>query len=376
MRIALFGPVHPFRGGIAHYTTLLNRTLLEEGHTVLLVSFRRMYPRWLFPGESDRDPSATPLQAANPHYWIDSLNPFTWLTTFARLRHFQPDLIVLSWWTPFFAPLWYTLALLNRLFLRRELVILCHNVLPHEENGTDRLLARSVLGWADRIVVQSEREKSRLLGLLPAADVGIAPHPVYDMWAEGRIPQAEARARLGLPTDLPVLLFFGIVRKYKGLDKLLDALPQVQTAIGDVLLVIAGEFWDEQALYEQKIRALGLEKSVRIDSRYIPDEEVALYFSAADLLVAPYTSVTGSGVIQMAAGFGTPVVTTASFDPADHHPASRRVTVGDAGELVGAVVGALANSGTGESVGQSATDSPASQASWRRLVRSLIGKEI
>lgn len=376
MRVALFGPVYPFRGGIAHYTTLLNRTLLDEGHTVLLVSFRRMYPRWLFPGESDRDPSATPLQAANPHFWIDSLNPLTWLATFARLRNFQPDLILFPWWTPFFAPLWYTLALLNRLFLRRELAILCHNVLPHEENPVDRLLARSVLGWADRLVVQSEREKSRLLELLPAADVGIAPHPVYDMWAEGRISQAEARARLNLPPDLPLLLFFGIVRQYKGLDALLEALPHILAAAGDVLLVIAGEFWDERALYEQQIRGLGIEKSVRIDSRYIPDEEVALYFSAADLLVAPYRSVTGSGVIQMAAGFGVPVVTTAAYNPAAHHPASRRVEIGDVPQLAGAVVDALAAISAGEWVGQPATDSGESQASWRRLVRTLIGKEI
>lgn len=376
MRVALFGPVHPFRGGIAHYTILLNRTLLEESHTVLLVSFRRMYPRWLFPGESDRDPSAKPLQAANPHYWIDSLNPFTWLTTFARLRHFQPDLILFSWWTPFFAPLWYTLALLNRLFLGRELAILCHNVLPHEENPVDRLLARAVLGWADRIVVQSEREKSRLLELLPAADVGIAPHPVYDMWTEARISQAEARARLGLPTNLPLLLFFGIVRQYKGLDLLLEALPHIQEATGVVLLVIAGEFWDERALYEQQMRGLGIEKSVRIDSRYIPDEEVALYFSAADLLVAPYRSVTGSGVIQMAAGFGVPVVTTAAYDPAAHHPASRRVEIGDVGQIAGAVVDALADIGACKWTGQPVTDRGESKASWRHLVRTLIGKEI
>lgn len=375
MRVALFGPVHPFRGGIAHYTTLLNRTLLDEGHTVLLVSFRRMYPGWLFPGESDRDPSATPLQAANPHFWIDSLNPLTWLTTFARLRNFQPDRIVISWWTPFFAPLWYTLALLNRLFLRRELVVLCHNVLPHEESRVDRLLARTVLCWADRIVVQSEREQSRLLQLLPAADVGIAPHPVYDMWAEGRILQTEARARLNLPPDLPVLLFFGIVRQYKGLDSLLEALPHIQSATGDLLLVIAGEFWDERSAYEQQIRALGMEKSVRIDSRYIPDEEVALYFSAADLLIAPYRSVTGSGVIQMAAGFGVPVVTTAAFDPAAHHPASRRVAVGDGPQLAGAVVDALSAIGAGEGGAQPAPNRGESQASWRHLARTLIGKE-
>jgi len=372
MRIALFGPVHPFRGGIAHYTTLLNRTLREEGHTVLLVSFSRMYPRWLFPGASDRDPSATPLQASDPRYWVDSLNPLTWLTTFVRLRRFQPDLIVLSWWTPFFAPLWYTLALLNRLFLRREIVILCHNVLPHEEGRFSRLIARHVLGWADRLVVQSEGEKSRLSGILPEADVRIAPHPVYDMWAERRVPQAEARAHLGLPEAMPILLFFGIIRQYKGLDNLLDALPSVQAAVGDLLLLIAGEFWEDRERYARKIHQLGLDNAVRIDNRYIPDDEVALYFSAADLLVAPYTSVTGSGVIQMAAGFGLPVVTTAPFDPALHHPASRQIGIDDLYLLASTIVEAMSVIRADGLIEQSAATGSGSQAGWRRLMQTLI----
>ncbi|MBI3958331.1 MAG: glycosyltransferase [Chloroflexi bacterium] len=376
MRVALFGPVHPFRGGIAHYTTLLNRTLLEEGHTVLLVSFSRMYPRWLFPGASDRDPSTTPLHASDPNYWIDSLNPFTWLTTFARLRRFQPDVIVFSWWTPFFVPLWYTLALLNQLFLRRELAILCHNVLPHEDGWVDRLLARGVLGWADRLVVQSEREKCRLLALLPGADVVVVPHPVYDMWADRRIPQTEARARLGLPIGIPIFLFFGIIRQYKGLDTLLDALPHMQTAIGDLLLLIAGEFWDDKEVYAQKIRRLGLEKTVRIDDHYIPDEEVALYFSAADLLVAPYLSVTGSGVIQMAAGFGVPVVTTAAFDPAAHHPASHWLNTNDPRQIAVTTVEVLSAIHIGKQTGDAEDNGADPQASWRCLVHALVGKEI
>lgn len=373
MRVALFGPVYPFRGGIAHYTTRLQRELLAEGHSLLLVSFRRQYPGWLFPGQSDRDPSATPLRPVEPHYWIDSLNPFTWLTTFRRVRRFGPELLIVPWWTPFFAPLWLSLALLNRLFLGCRLAILCHNVLPHEEGPVDRLLARAVLGWADRLVVQSEQERLRLLGLLPAGDVRVAPHPVYDMWAEARIPQAEARSRLGLPGAGRLLLCFGIVRPYKGVHALLEALPAIHAATGDVRLLIAGEFWEEKVPYEQAISRLGIGATVRIDDRYIPDEEAALYFSAADLLVAPYRSVTGSGVIEVAAGFGLPVVTTAAFDPARHHPASRQVAAGAPDALVEGVVVALAELAAEQA---DAVKPLAGEANgWPALLRALLDRE-
>lgn len=373
MRVALFGPVYPFRGGIAHYTTRLQRELLAAGHSLLLVSFRRQYPARLFPGQSDRDPSAAPLRPVEPRYWIDSLNPFTWLTTFHRVRQFGPDLLIFPWWTPFFAPLWLSLALLNRLFLGCRLAVLCHNVLPHEESRVDRLLAWAVLGRADRLVVQSGQERQRLLELLPGGDVRVAPHPVYDMWAGARISQAEARQRLGLSPAGRLLLCFGIVRAYKGIDALLEALPAIQSQTGGVHLLIAGEFWEEKGPYEQAIRRLGIEDFVRIDDRYIPDEEAALYFSAADLLVAPYRSVTGSGVIEVAAGFGVAVVTTAAFDATRHHPASRQVAAGDPDALVEGVVGALAELAAGQA--DAAQPQGGEASGWPALLRALLDRE-
>lgn len=311
MRFVLVGPVYPYRGGIAHYTTLLHQALGASGHEVLLVSFRRQYPRWLFPGASDRDPSRRPLNAAGACFWLDSLNPFTWLTTFFRMRRYHPQVLVLQWWTSFWAPVWFTLALLNRLWLRAPLVFLCHNVLPHDAHPWERWLARLTLGRGGRFIVQSEQERQRLCEILPQAAVDVVPHPVYAMFAGQRIDQAEARQRLNLPEQAPVLLFFGIVRPYKGLADLVEALPMVRETAPDIRLVVAGEFWEDKATYLARLRQLQLDDIVQIDDRYIPNEEVGLYFSAADALVAPYRMQTGSGVTELARGFDLPVITLA-----------------------------------------------------------------
>jgi glycosyltransferase involved in cell wall biosynthesis len=337
-RLALIGPVYPFRGGIAHYTTLLHRTLRERGHEVLLVSFSRQYPRWLFPGRSDRDPSQTPLRVEEAGYWIDSLNPLTWLSAFLRVRRYRPDMIVLQWWTTFWAPVWSVLGALNHLLLRRPVLAVCHNVLPHEVRWWDLWLARMALRWSTRFIVQSAEEQHQLQELLPDAEATIFPLPVFDMFSDGRLPREEARGRLGLPTNVPVLLFFGIVREYKGLGDLLLALPDIQVQLGDVILLVAGEFWEEKQVYTDAIEELGIGGSVVIDDRYIPNEEIALYFSAADVLVAPYRRVTGSAVTKMAASFGLPVVTTWAGGEGRGARGDELVAPGDAKALADAVV--------------------------------------
>lgn len=313
MKVVLVGPVYPYRGGIAHYTTMLYRAFLERGHNVLMISFKRQYPRWLYPGRSDRDPSKQPLVVEDAKYWIDSLNPFTWLATFWRIWHYKPDAIILQWWTTFWAPVWFTIGVLNRLWLRKPLFYICHNVLPHETRRWDTLLTKVVLCWGSNFIVQSPQEKHRLLSLLPHAQVNIIPHPVYDMFAHQKIAKEEARKRLGLPTDVPILLFFGIVREYKGLRDILAAIPEIRKQLGKVMLLIAGEFWDNKQHYLEIISQTGIEDSVVIEDRYIPNEEIGLYFSAADALIVPYRQLTGSGVVQLARGFRTPVIFAGAF---------------------------------------------------------------
>jgi glycosyltransferase involved in cell wall biosynthesis len=310
VRSVLVGPVYPYRGGIAHYTTMLCRALRERGNHVLLVSFKRQYPQWLFPGRSDKDPSKQPLKVEDVQYWIDSLNPFTWLATFWRIHRYRPDAIVLQWWATFWAPVWSVLGVLNRIFLQKPLIYICHNVLPHEVRWWDSLLAKVALRWGTRFIVQSAEEERQLLSLLSRAQTVVVPLPIFDVFANRRVTKVEARARLGLPLDVPVLLFFGIVREYKGLQDLLAALPGVRGRLGKVLLLVAGEFWEDKRPYQEMIEQLAIDDSVIIDDRYIPNEEVPVYFSAADVLVAPYRRVTGSAAVQMARGFGVPVVTT------------------------------------------------------------------
>jgi glycosyltransferase involved in cell wall biosynthesis len=310
VKLVLVGPVYPYRGGIAHYTTMLHQALRTRGHKLLLVSFKRQYPQWLFPGQSDKDPSNKPLKVQDARYWIDYLNPITWLMTFWRIRRYRPDMLILQWWTTFWAPAWFVIELLNRFFLQRPLTIICHNVLPHELHWWDSLLTRAVLQWGDRFVVQSAEEKRQLLSLVPGAKTAIIPLPVFDMFANQRISQKESRKRLGLPMDVPVLLFFGIVREYKGLKDLLASLPKVRMQLGKVILIVAGEFWEDKRPYLEMIERMRIRDSVIVEDRYILNEELPLYFSAADVLVAPYRRVTGSAVLQMARGFGIPVVTT------------------------------------------------------------------
>jgi glycosyltransferase involved in cell wall biosynthesis len=341
MRVALIGPVYPYRGGIAHYTTMLHRALCEREHEVLLVSFKRQYPKWLFPGQSDQDPSKRPLKAKEAKYWIDSLNPLTWLIAFRRIRLYRPDVIILQWWTTFWAPAWFVFGLLNRLFLRESLIYICHNVLPHETKFWDSRLVRLVLAWGTHFTVQSTSERERLVAMLPRANVVVSPLPVFDMFADGKISKAEARRQLGMPIDVPILLFFGIVREYKGLKDVLRALPVIQGRQGKVLLLVAGEFWEDKQPYLKIVEQLDIGGSVIIEDRYIPNEQVPLYFSAADILVAPYRRVTGSAAIQMAFGFECPVVATAIdglMDLGHEHNDLMLVPPADSDALAAAIV--------------------------------------
>jgi D-inositol-3-phosphate glycosyltransferase len=306
VKVALIGPVYPYRGGIAHYTTLLAQALRSHGHEVLLVSFRRQYPQWLYPGKSDRDPSQQAMQI-EAEFSLDPLSPSSWGQTRRRIAEFGPQQVVINWWTTFWGPAFASLAG----WLRKDgltVTFLIHNVMPHEAKPWDRWITRWALRSGSFYIVQTEGEKERLRDLLPQARVVLTPHPIYDMFTAQRMDPAAARARLGLPAEGYVVLFFGIVRRYKGLGVLLQAMARPELSTMQPVLLIAGEFWEDKSRYLELAHALGLSTQVRIEDRYIPNEEVPLFFSAANLLVAPYTGGTQSGAVKMAMGFGLPCV--------------------------------------------------------------------
>lgn len=305
VKIAVVGPVYPFRGGIAHYTTLLAAHLSAQ-HETRLYSFEQMYPQWLYPGRSQIDPSERPLAAVEARRWLIPYWPFSWQRTTRDWSVWQPERVIIQWWVPFMAPMTaWLLSQARRLGIHSTLI--CHNVLPHEEKAIDARLIRFALGRADQLVTHGQPDRERALKLLPHAQVKVAALPSYAGLRAGDWTHDRARAELSL--TCPTLLFFGFVRPYKGLLDLLDALPAVLAEI-DVELLVVGEIWGDAALYRERVLALGLTERVRFVDRYVSNEEAALYFAAADLAVLPYRDATGSAVLQLAFGLGVPVVAT------------------------------------------------------------------
>lgn len=309
MRIALIGPIYPYRGGIAHYTAELHQALREHNHEVLMISFKRQYPKWLYPGRSDKDPSEKAFAVKDAHYWIDSINPITWLTTLRRIQQYKPDLLVVQWWTTFWAPCFLALLYLyRRLSPHSTILNLCHNVLPHEGHWWDFALAKAVLSLPTHHIVHSLEDKRRLLSLVPNARVYVVEFPPYNNFASLRCERSRARGLLGLDQECFVLLFFGFVRPYKGLEYLIRALHHAVGQVKCLHLLIVGEFWEDRHKYIKLIEELGLTSRVTIIDRYVRNEEIGVYFGAADAVVLPYLETSQSAVVQIAFAMGVPVI--------------------------------------------------------------------
>jgi glycosyltransferase involved in cell wall biosynthesis len=309
MRIAIVGPVYPLRGGISHSNTLLCENLVKR-HTVLPFSFRRLYPSFLFPGKSQLYEGTRKL-AFKTDFCIDSINPITWLTTIYRIRKFRPKLLILQWWTPFLTPVSYALLSLIRLTSDIKIVIICANVTQHENkigSMADKMLTLSVFRIADYFITLAEGDLRKLKQWYPEAKAKVLIEPTFDsVFNLGSVTKEQARKRLKLRER--TILFFGFVRDYKGLGYLLEAMPAIRRHC-DVDLVIAGEFWGDKQKYLDQIARLKIQSSVKMVDSYIPDEEVAPYFHAADLVILPYTDASQSGIIQIAIGALTPVIST------------------------------------------------------------------
>ena len=306
MKIAIIGTAYPLRGGIAHYNAIL-ASHLKQRHTVDVITFKRQYPKLFFPGTSQKE-TGDPGIPIHSRQLVDSINPFNWIRTGLTVRRERPDLIIFKYWLPFFGACFGTIAVIARWGTRTKVLYICDNVIPHEHRPGDRFLTRFALKRGDAFVVQSDQVERDLLSLLPRARCRKVPHPVYEIFGK-TIPKAEARAKLGIPVDKPVILFFGYIRPYKGLMTLLDALPHVPASL-DITTLIVGEFYEDPAPYRDRIAALGLGGRLKLAAEYVPNEEVSMYFSAADLLVLPYRSATQSGIIQIAYNFDRPVIAT------------------------------------------------------------------
>jgi glycosyltransferase involved in cell wall biosynthesis len=295
MRISIIGPAYPLRGGIAHHVYWLRRELATRSHETQVISFRKLYPRIFFPGTTEIDRSGLALDA-HAIQVLSPLNPLTWFRSIRLVRDFSPDAVVFQWWQPFFGPLVGTLA---RSFRRTRIrcIIECHNVFPHEGSILDRALIRFALSAADHLITHSARDRELLLSVLPGTQVTVTPLPVIEEFSGGGTAPRNGRT----------LMFFGKIRKYKGLEVLLAAMPKVLVRM-DCSLIIAGEFYDSVRRYQQLIQEYGIEERVQIDNRYVPNEEVPRIFREADVLILPYVGASQSGVARIALSNGLPVI--------------------------------------------------------------------
>jgi glycosyltransferase involved in cell wall biosynthesis len=301
------GPLAPWRGGLAQYLALMGEALAERAE-VQGVTFTRQYPGFLFPGTSQFDPQA-PRPGFPVASLIDSIGPWTWRRAASHLERFAPAAVILKWWMPFFGPAFASaVGPLRRHGTR--VVLVCDNLVPHERRPLDGAFTQWMLRNSDGYLVMSDAVERDLDTLKPGAVRRRVHHPLYAQFDRGRYDRATARRTLGYREDEEVALFFGYVRRYKGLDTLLEAWPAVRAARPQARLLVAGEFYEDAAPYRESAGRAGGEPGVRLLERYLPDDEVEAAFKAADVVVLPYRSATQSGVTAVAYALGVPVITT------------------------------------------------------------------
>lgn len=309
-RITFIGPAYPYRGGIATIIETLALVFRSRGAEADIKTFTVQYPSLLFPGQSQYR-GGEPPEGLRIERCISTVNPLNWLIMGRRIKKEAPDFVLLKYWTPFMAPCFGAIARIARRNRKTKFLVQLDNVIPHEKRWFDTILTRWFTGSMDGFIYMSEqvgRDLSRFDTSKPRL---YSPHPMFTHFGE-KLSKLEACVRLGLNPEAGYVMFFGLVRDYKGLDMLLEAwsiMKKNGTAYGR-RLIVAGEFYSDAAGYREQIERLGLSDDVILHDRFIPDDDVKIYFSLADLLVLPYRSATQSGVTQIAYHFEVPMVVT------------------------------------------------------------------
>lgn len=310
MKITILGPAHPYRGGLASIMEIMARTFQRRGDEVDIKTFTLQYPSLLFPGESQTVATPPPADLRICRC-VNTMNPLNWVRVGRRIRRERPDFVLMKYWTPFMAPCFGTIARIARGNGHTKVLCQIDNVEPHEHHLTDKPFNRYYLHSVDGFVYMSEQVHSELRAYSDAPAL-FSPHPLFENFGE-RVERSEACVRLGLDPANRYVLFFGLIRDYKGLDLLLDAWAQLRRAgrTEGRRLIVAGEFYTAREPYLNRIADNGLQDEVLLHDRFIPDDDVKYYFSAADFVVQPYKTATQSGVTQIAYQFCVPMVVTA-----------------------------------------------------------------
>lgn len=306
--MVLIGPAYPYRGGNALFVMHLFR-LLQPHFDVTLINYSLLYPKCLFPGTTQYDRSEK-ADAVPNHRWINSVNPWTWWRTARRLNRWNPDLIVLDWWNPFFGPCHFGIALFLRAALKKRILVITENVISHEGRWIDRFLTAIGLRHASAFLCLSQTVESDLQRIRRHRKVYRSELPIYDIYEKQHSDTTPVRQSLGISPTAKVILFFGYIRAYKGLDVLIRAFARVRKRLEDTVLLIVGESYEPIERYRSLIRDNGLESSTFLVDRFVANEEVASYYETSDVVVLPYREATQSGILNIAYGCLKPVIVT------------------------------------------------------------------
>ena len=303
MKITILSTAYPLRGGIAHFNGLLFNEL-SKNHQVDVVTFKRQYPSFLFPGKSQIESGDT-VEKIETRVLVDSINPFNWINVGRKIRREAPDLLIFKYWLPFFAPCFGKISRIAKQNKKTKVLVICDNIIPHERKPGDIAFTKYFFKAADYFVLLSEKVKTDLLKVKSDASYKVLPHPVYSNFGEA-VGKNEARIFLNLK-DEKLILFFGFIRDYKGLDVLFETM-KILKKNNDIKLIVAGEYYSNEEKYKKLINDLDIKDSLYLFTDFIPTSEVKYYFSAADAVVLPYKDATQSGIVQIAMNFRKPVI--------------------------------------------------------------------
>ena len=307
-KIVIIGPAFPLRGGLASFNERLAKELNLNNYHVIIYTFSLQYPSFLFPGTTQFS-SGNPPQNLEIRVLINSINPLNWIKVGLNLKKLKPELLIVRYWLPFMGPALGTIIRIAKRNNYTKAICIADNILPHEKRIGDAAFTNYFIKPIDAFVTMSEKvlnDLNMLGNKKPAIQI---PHPLYDNFGN-KVNQSDARNYLKLPIDSKIILFFGFIRHYKGLDILIEAMADKRIKTNAIKLLVAGEFYQDSKPYLELIKKLELTASVILHTSFISDDEVKYYCCAADVIVQPYRNATQSGVTPLAYHFDKPMIVT------------------------------------------------------------------
>lgn len=308
--VVIIGPAHPLRGGLATFNERLARQFKQQGFDTKIFTFSLQYPGFFFPGTTQYSDAPAPADL-DIKVCINSVLPTNWLKVGMELKELKPDFIVVRYWLPVMGPCLGTILRIVKQNKHTKIVCIADNIIPHEKRKGDHLFTKYFIKPVDAFIVMSEKVKSDLKQFDNTKPVQLIQHPLYDNFGE-KINKELARKNIGIEGEEKIILFFGFIRKYKGLDILLDALALIKKENSTTFfkVLIAGEFYEDRKPFDEQVARLGLEDILILRTEFIPDKEVRNYFCAADVVIQPYRNATQSGVTPLAYHFEIPMIVT------------------------------------------------------------------